>query len=566
MLDSPAVTSSASKEFKSRTGAFLATAIGVLVCLFSHLGALGLVGPDEPRYAWIARNMAATGDWVTPQLYGHPWLEKPILYYWTAAAGFLLHLPAEWAARLPSALAAFVAAITMGWLAWKHYGESETSRLNPVLLAPLVFATTVAGIGFARSAGPDMLFAASLTLAMASAATIFRRAGILFGASDPAAPQHPSDALPLALFGVALALGVLAKGPAAIVLAGGAVGAWGLATQNGRAAFRLAHPVAIIFFSLVALPWYIICAARNPDFARVFIFQQNFQRYLTPVFQHKQPFWYFIPILLLALLPWTAILHSLALDALRCWRERSWTASPGLFFACWAFFPLIFFSFSQSKLPGYILPAIPPLSLLLAVALARAVRSNSKADSRSRWWSAKWILCSIGLTLIILGAVATRSMSRFPATSQHDLHKILGYSAMIVIAGGISVAVLGLFRPRTALVWSFVTVIALVEFSGLGVLPALDPYISARPHEIFLRHDLRQDRVFTFQLPRSWNYGLAFYFRRQLPEWSPSDPDPALVLTTPKGFDEIRELGRFRGVLDQEEVGILYVPIRPAPR
>ena len=76
----------------------------IVICLFGHLGAIGLVGPDEPRYVWIARAMAQTHDWITPRLYGQPWFEKPVLYYWAAAVGFLLGLPAEWAARLPSAL------------------------------------------------------------------------------------------------------------------------------------------------------------------------------------------------------------------------------------------------------------------------------------------------------------------------------------------------------------------------------------------------------------------------------------------------------------------------------
>jgi 4-amino-4-deoxy-L-arabinose transferase-like glycosyltransferase len=569
MLDSPAVSSSASTQLKLRAGALVAATIGVLVCLFSHLGALGLVGPDEPRYAWIARNMAATGDWVTPRLYGQPWFEKPILYYWAAAVGFRLHLSAEWAARLPSALAALVAALAIGWLTWKHYGESETSVPNSALLAPLVFATSVGAIGFARSAGPDMLFTASLTLAMASAATVFRemfrRAGIGPNASDPAPPKQRHDALPLALFGASLGLGVLAKGPAAVVLGGGAVGIWALATRNWRIAFRLAHPIAIISSCVVALPWYIVCALRNPDFIRVFIFQHNFERYLTPVFQHKQPFWYFVPILILALLPWTALLFPVAQNAVRQWREKSWTASRGFFFACWGLFPLLFFGFSQSKLPGYILPAIPPLSLLLAAALARAIRSDSHAS--------KWLLAIIGLTWIFIGSPALL-LSRVHTTPRFYPAEILGFGAAIAIVGGVSVAILVFVRPRAALVLSFATVIALVEFAGLRVLPALDPYISARSHEAFLRHDLRQDRLFTYHLPRSWNYGFAFYFGRELPEWSPADPEPALVLTNLQGSTEIFKLGRFHPGADEEErngdgnppQGIVYVPVMPTPR
>ena len=102
------------------------------VCYFSHLGAIGFVGPDEPRYAWIARDMAETGDWVTPRLYGKPWFEKPPLYYWGAAASFKLFGVSEAAARLPSAISALLATLALAWLAWRIYG-AETARW---LLAP----------------------------------------------------------------------------------------------------------------------------------------------------------------------------------------------------------------------------------------------------------------------------------------------------------------------------------------------------------------------------------------------------------------------------------------------
>ena len=161
----------------------------LFITLFGHLGAIGLVGPDEPRYGWIARAMAATGDWVTPRLYGQPWFEKPILYYWAGAIGFLLHLPAEWALRLPSALAALAAALAIGWLAWKHYGAGATrTERSRGARAAILFSTTVAAIGFSRAATPDMLFSASIALAMASAATVFRYAGHL-RAATPVAPK-----------------------------------------------------------------------------------------------------------------------------------------------------------------------------------------------------------------------------------------------------------------------------------------------------------------------------------------------------------------------------------------
>ncbi|HYL67986.1 MAG TPA: glycosyltransferase family 39 protein, partial [Candidatus Limnocylindria bacterium] len=128
-----------------------AAALAILTSTFTHLGAMGFVGPDEPRYAWIARAMATTGDWVTPHLYGQPWFEKPILYYWLAAIGFKIDFPPEWAARLPSAFAALATALAIAWLARKLYGTEDDPFSSPAVLSPLIFSTSVAAVGFARA-------------------------------------------------------------------------------------------------------------------------------------------------------------------------------------------------------------------------------------------------------------------------------------------------------------------------------------------------------------------------------------------------------------------------------
>ena len=109
-------------------------------------------------------------------------------------------------------------------------------------------------------------------------------------------------------------------------------------------------------------------------------------------------------------------------------------------------------------------------------------------------------------------------------------------------------------------------VVLCIEIAGIGILPALDPYVSARWHAQFLRNDAHPDRIFTYELPRSWTYGLAFYLGRELPEWNPQDPEPALVLTTPKGLEEMTKLGRFHGDLEEPYKGILYVPAVPGER
>jgi len=509
--------------------------------------------------------MAETGDWVTPRLYGQPWFEKPILYYWAAAIGFRLHLSAEWAARLPSAFAALAAAIAIAWLGWKHYANTENFARSPALLAPLVFSTSVAAIGFARAGTPDMLFSASITLAMAPAAHILQRAGALRGNQLPLSDSRPRSLGPRLAFGAFLGLAVLAKGPAGVLLAGGAVALWALATRKWRAAFRLAHPVAILACCVVAIPWYALCAVRNPDFLRVFILQHNFERYLTPLFRHQQPFWFFGPIVLLALLPWTILLWPAAREGLRLWLEKSWHDSAGFFFACWAVFPVLFFSLSESKLPSYILPAIPALALVCAIGTARALGRDDRLPI--------YLAGGISLTLLVLGVVALVGARRIPWEAL-NFQLTPEFVAVVSRLALVFAAIAGLFvlgaalnrRFDAALAICAIVVASTVEIANLTLLPALDRLYSARPHAALMRNDLHPDRIFTYRLARSWNWGLAFYFRRELPEWSPADPNAALVLTTPVGLADIRRLGRIQGELDEPYAGVLYVPVNQAPR
>src|SRR6184192_1403045 len=173
------------------------------VCYFSHLGAIGFLGPDEPRYAWIARDMAETGDWVTPRLYGSPWFEKPPLLYWGGAIFFKLFgsSASEVAARLPSAISALLATLALAWLAWRTYGE-ECARW---LLLSL--PTSIGMIGFSHACATDMPFAGMLTITMVCAAVVL---GLTQTSEDtPILPKTPWVAL--LLFGFFLGLAVLAK-------------------------------------------------------------------------------------------------------------------------------------------------------------------------------------------------------------------------------------------------------------------------------------------------------------------------------------------------------------------
>jgi 4-amino-4-deoxy-L-arabinose transferase-like glycosyltransferase len=338
------------------------------LCYFHNLGAIGLIGPDEPRYAWIARDMVESGDWITPRLYGKPWFEKPVLYYWAAALNFKLFGISEVSARLPSAFAALMATLAIAWLALRIYGPWTARWL--LLLLP----TTVGMIGFSHAAATDMPFAAALTVAMVFAAVIL---GLTRNPQSPPTRQTPWVAM--IFLGFFLGLATLAKGPASIVLSGGGVLLWAAFTKRWRDAFRCLHPVAIASFCLTTLPWYILCSRRNPDFFRVFIIEHNFKRYLTPEFQHIQPFWFYVPILLVAFAPWTlALIWSVVPGVPRTWSQPR-PSDANLLLLCWAIFCLLFFSISKSKLPGYILPAIPAIALLLAHSYVHLVPRSKKS-------------------------------------------------------------------------------------------------------------------------------------------------------------------------------------------
>jgi 4-amino-4-deoxy-L-arabinose transferase-like glycosyltransferase len=484
------------------------------VCYFSHLGAIGFVGPDEPRYAWIAREMAETGDWVTPRLYGKPWFEKPALFYWGAAISFKLFGVSEAAARLPSAISALLATLALAWLALSLFG-AETARWLLLLLP-----TTVGMIGFSHAAATDMPFSGMLTIAMVCAPVVL---GLTRNEYSPVIPQTPW--LALVLLGFFLGLAVLAKGPAAIILAGGAVFFWALFTKRWRDASRLFHPVALASFCLTALPWYTLCARRNPDFFRIFIIEHNFNRYLTPQFQHIQPFWYYGPIILIAILPWSVILLLVGYDAASSFRQRQWKESNSLFLALWTIFPLVFFSFSQSKLPGYVLPVLPPLSALAARSLVLAFQHSFAA--------ARWVAIAVAILLIAPAGVFWYLTLIPPGgIGLHTLLARLLWASLCALLGFFALILALWNRPRTAFLIVIVVVLFSITVIHLGLKDIDVQNLSIRASVQEARNhwsDFAPGQASSFKLRRADQYGLNFYLRREVPPWSPDHRQPGWV-------------------------------------
>ena len=317
--------------------AFLLLALTAALLLF-RLGRVPLIGPDEPRYARVAVEMHRSGSYVVPTLQGQPWLEKPPLYYWLAGAAFSLLGETETAARLPSVLAALLlVASTIFFGARLHDPETGLHAGFVAATAPLAFA-------YGRAAAMDMLLAATVTCAVGLMA--LRLLGLAGRLAVPAA-------------WVLMALATLAKGPLGLLLPGLIVAGYVLATREWRHVRTVLSPAGIALFLLVAGPWYLLMwRHEGRAFVDVFLLDHNLQRFTSTIHRHPGPILYYVPVLLAGVFPWTG----LALAGLGTLKPK--TSRGDLFLLLWLVLPFLFFSAAGSKLPGYIVPCLPPLALI----------------------------------------------------------------------------------------------------------------------------------------------------------------------------------------------------------
>ena len=345
-----------------------------------QLGDTGLVDETPPLFAAAARAMAETGDWLTPRVNGLPRYDKPPLVYWLMGLGYLLPGQAgwnplgTWAARLPSALSSTGLMLLMAstLLRWP---QPERPRRLMALVAPLAFALSPLVLLWSRIAVSDALFSALLSASL-----------LLFWRCHAAAGRRWWIAW------LVLGLAALAKGPVAVLLAALtlALFAW----QQG--AFRLlwAHLrpwPGLLLTAVVALPWYgLMLLVEGRPFWESFVGYHNVQRFTAVVNNHLQPWWFFLPVLLVASLPFTPLLLAGLAQALRTGRRRRGAAagtdparSLPPFAACWLLAVLLFFTLAATKLPSYWIPATPAAGLLIAWAALDPALLRGRAGG---WW------------------------------------------------------------------------------------------------------------------------------------------------------------------------------------
>ncbi|MDQ4122413.1 MAG: glycosyltransferase family 39 protein [Acidobacteriota bacterium] len=357
---------------------FLAT----VFIYFFGLGRLPLIGPDEPRYAQVAREMFERGDWITPTLGGFNWFEKPALLYWLEIAAYKILGVNEFSARFGSAIFGLLTVFTVYLLCHFASRRPETNdEQQPTNdfadYAFLVMASTIGLLVFSRAASFDIILTFPITAALAC-----------FYVSQFTDSRHIPAFAPLFGFYFFIGVAVLAKGLIGFVLPF-AIIFWYFAALRKfpSGAFLISLIWGILLSVLTASVWYAPMYLRHGwSFIDEFFIQHHFARYTTNKFAHPEPFWFFWAILPILVLPWTPFLFAAIwkfFNELRTTKNEQRTTeiqqhSLKVFALVWMIVPLVFFSFSGSKLPGYILPALPATAIFAADEVWRFAAKSDK--------------------------------------------------------------------------------------------------------------------------------------------------------------------------------------------
>lgn len=418
-----------------RSVKLLAVIFAFALVWFGSLDYRKLVKPDEGRYAEIAREMAVSGDWLTPRLNDLKYFEKPPLQYWATAAAYDAFGENEWTARLWTGLTGFLGILLAAFTARRLFGPTAA------LYAAATLASSLLYLLMGHFSSLDMGLAFFLEVAIC---------GFLL------AQEGERNWMLLAWAGLALA--VLSKGIVALVLTGGTIVLYSLLTRDWSPWRRFDFLRGLPLFLLIAAPWFIAVSEANPEFARFFFIHEHFERFLTKVHSRYQPAWYFIPILLLGALPWTTLVVQAAAQA---WPRRVMPEFQARrFLLLWCGVVFVFFSISSSKLPSYILPIFPALALLLADALNRVSR-------RALLGHIAFVALLASLATIFAPRVALRADEVTPLDMIGPYADWLTAAAATWLAGSLIALVLAWRTHKTAAVLAL-SVASLL--AGLGVL------------------------------------------------------------------------------------------------
>ncbi|MDE3196784.1 MAG: glycosyltransferase family 39 protein [Acidobacteriota bacterium] len=458
-------------QLTMRRLAIIAAAALIAALYLADLGGMGLVSKDEPRYADIGRAMARTGDWITPRLWGQPWFEKPPLLYWLIALGFKAGLGPETAPRVPVALLS-LGFLVFFWFRVRQLWDERTANYSAAILA-----TSAGWVAIAHVAITDI-----------PVAVFFNVAVLLFLSGKLKSPA------------AALGVAVLAKSLPPLVFFSP------LLAMEWRRWREWLRPAPLLIFLAIALPWHVVTYLRNGyEFVRVLFIEQQFGRFLTPERQHVQPWWFYLPVLLLFLFPWFPLLPASA----RVFGDRKIRMLGAM-----TAFGMVFLSTALNKLPGYVLPLLPGLAIAMGAGMSNLARPEGPDRGR-------YECLSIALLGILPAAAQVVPVALGSRLSNATLPwSVLGAGLCVssVIAFGVRLA-----RGRSFEIAFGLTCAMLIWFQ-FRAFPDIDRLASAR------NLWLREHPGCTSTDDRGELYGLYYYAGGTLPPCGNLDPNPAAVV------------------------------------
>jgi 4-amino-4-deoxy-L-arabinose transferase-like glycosyltransferase len=417
------------------------------VTFLAGLGRPAIGDSDEAFYAEAAREMRERSDWLTPYYNYETRFQKPVLYYWLIGATYAVAGIGEAQARLWAALAGIGLALVTA-AAGRRWRDDETGWL-----AGAIVATSFGYFSIGRLSLPDLPLAFFITLTTYA---------ILVGTLD----SNPRATRWLALAGAAAGCAFLTKGPVGLVVPALAVlPAWWLERR------RLAIPMRGVLIggllaAAIGLPWYgAMYLEHGSAYLESFFRGDNFERFATSRFNDPRPAWFYLPIVIGGMLPWTP-LSAVAVPPLRAWLSRSMKPSPLIWrLVVWAGCPLLFFTASIGKQPRYILPILPPLALLLAIAIRR--RIGERGDGRDAL-----LQIPAGVVALLLATLAALLYRARPLIVMVPPMWLL--AAVVVIGAGALVALAAAIAPRARAVPGAIAVAGALTLLGLqyGLSPA----------------------------------------------------------------------------------------------
>jgi len=454
---------------------------------FSNLEYHKLFLTDEGRYAEIAREMAVTGDWITPRLNGIKYFEKPPLQYWATATAYKIFGEHQWTSRLWPALTGLLG-IALVLLA-------GSSLFGPTagLYAALVLASSAGYIGIGHMNTLDM----GLTFFMTGTALAFLLA------QRENISSVTSRRWMLAAWACA-ALAVLSKGLVGIVLPAAVIAIYALLQRDFGVLRRLQWTMGIMLFLVIAAPWFALVQYANPEFAKFFFIHEHFERFLTESHGRVRPWWYFIPMLAAGLIPWLTLLPQALMQGWRMPQPKQ-VFQPARFLLIWIIFIFVFFSASGSKLPSYILPILPALALLIGLILA-------EMGTRQLMWHTVPVLLAGVAVLALAPTVVLIGSERVPVALYQDyVPWIAAAGAALAIGGSCALFFCRLGNRGAALLGiGFGGLLAAqMVITGHGALsPAHSAYYIARDIKPYLAENA------PFFSVRTYDQTLCFYIKR----------------------------------------------------